>query len=514
MTTRPPLAARRPGTRGRVVMLTDNSVLGDSRVQKEAQSAASAGWDVVLLGRTKKSEVQRWQIGGADVMLLPFEQPLGRGIHEIRRPRLRAVFAYPPGKMAGYRRQMMAVKQRELRLSRSLAADDPSLRSRAAVLARRSSLGLQSAWVGFRLGRTQRLKQGRRAMTSPMDRFATEFWEKAMGPDAWRRLDPSLRDLEFAFGPTIDSLQPDLIHANDFRMLGVAATAKLRARADGRAVGLVWDVHEFLPGIKPWDASPRWHRAQVDHEKAFAPHADEVVTVSQELGDLLVDQFRLDHPPTVVLNAPWAADALGGPGIPSLRVLCGVDASTKLVVYSGSAAPQRGLGIMIEALPQLPGVHVALVVLKPQAEYPLSLLALAKKLGVRDRVHVLPYVAHDEVVAFLAEADAGAIPIHHWPNHEIALITKFFEYSHARLPLVVSDVRTMGDKTRETGQGEVFVAEDLDSYVAATRAVLADPARYRAAYDVPGRLEEWTWEKQASELDHVYSRLAERIARR
>lgn len=38
-------------TRGRVVMLVDNGVIGDSRVQKAARSAADAGWDVVLLGR-------------------------------------------------------------------------------------------------------------------------------------------------------------------------------------------------------------------------------------------------------------------------------------------------------------------------------------------------------------------------------------------------------------------------------------------------------------------------------
>ena len=51
-------------------------------------------------------------------------------------------------------------------------------------------------------------------------------------------------------------------------------------------------------------------------------------------------------------------------------------------------------------------------------------------------------------VAYLTDAlgaDLGVIPIHHWPNHEIALITKFFEYSHARLPIVVSDVRTMAE---------------------------------------------------------------------
>ena len=115
-----------------------------------------------------------------------------------------------------------------------------------------------------------------------------------------------------------------------------------------------------------------------------------------------------------------------------------------------------------------------------------------------------------QVVAFLSGADVGVIPIHHWPNHEIALITKFFEYSHARLPMVVSDVRTMAETVRATGQGEVFAAEDLADYVRAVRAVLADPARYRAAYDKPGLLDSWTWEAQAAVLDGVYRALLRR----
>ena len=82
------------------------------------------------------------------------------------------------------------------------------------------------------------------------------------------------------------------------------------------------------------------------------------------------------------------------------------------------------------------------------------------------------------------------IPIHHWPNHEIALITKFFEYSHARLPLVVSDVRTMAATVRSTGQGEVFRAEDVDDFVRALSAVLADPeqlpGRVRQAWSAAG----------------------------
>jgi glycosyltransferase involved in cell wall biosynthesis len=183
-----------------------------------------------------------------------------------------------------------------------------------------------------------------------------------------------------------------------------------------------------------------------------------------------------------------------------------------LMVYSGAAAAQRGLDIMVEALPQLDGVHTGFVVAQPPTRFVRRLVNRANELGVADRVHLLPYVPVEQVVPYLAGADIGVIPIHHYPNHEIALITKFFEYAHARLPMIVSDVRTMAATTREIGQGEVFRAGDLEDFLRAVKAILADPKRYRAAYDRPGLLEEWTWEQQAVVLDGVYERLMPRAS--
>ncbi|MFG2248204.1 glycosyltransferase [Spirillospora sp. NPDC048823] len=496
------------GSRGRIVMLVDNDVERDSRVQKAAASAAAAGWEVHLLGCVLARRGRSWMLSGARVRLLPLRHTLRRNRHGIVRATLRRPLAYAHPSVAAYRRRLVQSRRSDLAASRIAPGGGPV--RKAWLLARRAAARVQVRWVAVRVHRTESLAAARNDPLSPLERCAIRFWQALLGDRAWRVLDRNLWDWDGAYRHVVDELEPDIIHANDFRMLGVGARAARRAHARGRETKLVWDVHEFLPGIKPWGgAGPGWLPAMCAHEREYAGAADAVVTVSDALADRLVERHGLRRRPAVVLNAPLTR---GGTGrtepVPDLRELCEAGPDAQIAVYSGRASVQRGLDVMIEALPRLPRLHVALVVSTVRSEYLRGLRARAIELGVADRVHMLPYVPYNQVVPFLAAADIGVIPIHHWPNHEIALITKFFEYSHARLPIVVSDVQAMGAMVKATGQGEVFRAEDLDDYVRAVEAVRGDPQRYRAVYDDrPDLLREWSWEAQAEVLDGVYSRL-------
>ena len=499
------------GTRGRIVMLVDNSIVFDSRVQKQAESAADCGWDVVLLGKPRhKRDAGTWAIGRAKARTISVPPIMSRRSHEIRRGLFRSPFAYPQGKLAEYRTQQIKAWKADIRVRMAALStrQGPIARlSRAKLAVSLVFAKIAGRWVSFRVAQLAALQLHRKEMDRPFEKFMTRWWQLTMGDRSWRKLDPGAWDWELAFGPVIDKLKPDLIHANDQRMLAVGARAATRAKAKGRDVKLVWDAHEFLPGTKPKPSDLRWHPAQIALERNFAPFADAVVTVSERLADLLVSEHGLTERPAIVLNAPVLADKATDNSFLDVRAQCGLPADTPLMVYSGGVAPQRGLNVIIESLPALKGVHLALIVSSAEDPNLLALPDRADELGVRDRVHVEPYVPVADIVRFLSTADVGAIPIHHWPNHEIALITKFFEYSHARLPILVSDVETMATMVQKTGQGEVFRVGDVSGFVEATKALLADKDRYVRAYDAPGLLEAWTWELQAEELERVYSRL-------
>ncbi|THV33702.1 glycosyltransferase family 4 protein [Glycomyces buryatensis] len=496
-------------------MLVQNGVEGDSRVQKEAQHAAAAGWEVVLLGRSPDTEPRMWRLGEAEVRLVPMRRGLARRRHELRSHWLRDPIAYPLGPMEIYRQRQLEARRAEIDLMKAREVIATRRQSpvaarlrRAALLPRRVTVRLAGDWADLRARRTERLRRRRKELNAPLDHLSMAFWKIVMGDRAWRRLDPGLWDFELAFGPVIDQLKPDLIHANDFQMLGVGAREAVRARAKGRPVKLVWDVHEYLPGMKPWVNHPWWKPAQIAHENEYAPWADAVVTVSEPLADLLVERHRLTERPTVVMNAPDLSESPGeDEEIPDLRGLCGIGPDTPLMVYSGVPLVQRGLHIMVDALPAVANLHAALVVSHHNWSYVRGLVAQAERLGVADRLHVLPHVPHRQIVPFIAAADIGVSPNHHHQNHEISLNTKFFDYSHARLPLVVSDVKTIAETVRETGQGEVFRAGDTEDFVRAVKTVLSDPGHYRAAYERPGLVDEWTWEKQSAHLHSLYRKV-------
>jgi glycosyltransferase involved in cell wall biosynthesis len=187
-----------------------------------------------------------------------------------------------------------------------------------------------------------------------------------------------------------------------------------------------------------------------------------------------------------------------------LRQDCGIGDDVALMVYSGAVAPQRGVQTAVAALRQLPGVHLALIA-NPANKSVQDLVASAPDLA--DRFHVLPYVPNSELVSYLSQADIGLIPILHRLNHEISLITKFGEYMQARLPILVSDVKTMSAEVRKLGNGEVYIAEDVNDFVRAAQLILANPAKYRAAY-TPAVLAEHTWEGQAEILVDLYNSIA------
>jgi glycosyltransferase involved in cell wall biosynthesis len=296
--------------------------------------------------------------------------------------------------------------------------------------------------------------------------------------------------------------KPDLIHANDADTLRIAVTVKEYWAKRKHDVAVVYDAHEYTAGVhRP---NPTWKPAMLNQETNYINRVDAVVTVSDEIADLLLEEYKLTKPPTVVLNAPLLSNSGAKLEIDSLRKSLALANDVPLFVYVGISAHARGIHTVVESLQHFPEAHLA--VLTRTNSYVKSYIELARDIGVGDRLHVQGYVPQHQVSPFIADATAGVNPVLHHPNHEMSCFTKFYEYLHAHLPIVTSDVRTMAKETKERGIGTVFIAEDSLDCARAMKELCKDINTYRAAI-TDELISEWSWEVQANKLNALYSQL-------
>ena len=330
-------------------------------------------------------------------------------------------------------------------------------------------------------------------------RFISRKTLEKLKPNSTPFIPNYLRSLK-ALTPIAIEFSPDVIHAHDYTALPIATEITQLLRAQGKKVSLIYDAHEYVPGVS--HLTKPLANAYTKAERTGVKIADAVLSVSEPMSDLLMPHLQITKRPIIVANDPLVAGQQKAKR--NLRKECGLDKKTPLLVYSGAVAPQRGISTAIEALRSMPNVHLALIA-NPENATVKQLQEDAA--DIANRFHVVPYVPNSELVSFLSTANIGLIPLHHKLNHEISLITKFGEYMQAKLPIVVSDVKTMSAEVKRLKNGEVFKAEDVAGFVAATNKILANEQRYRKVY-TKTVLGERSWERQAKVLVDLYNKVA------
>ena len=377
-----------------VVMLVGNNVTTDNRVLKTATTLTRAGLRVTVVGYATSGTRSDVVLDHVRILRVPVDMRLktGRAKARARRRQRRLV-------VAGWTTASAAAAAQLKPVARLRESGDTELARRRAHT--------EASVVRVRAG-VQRRVDG-------VVRIGWKVWDKAWSTTGagvrWRRVAPELRDFELAFGPVIDSLAPDVIHAHDFHMVNVASLAAARAKAAGRALPWVYDAHEFVPGMATYGGkTKRVIAAYAKAEAEYIRDADAVITVSPFIAEELQRRHSLPALPALVLNAPASTTELRTDR--DVRRAVGLAAETPLLAYSGGVTPARGIDTVVRALPLLPDVHLAVIAVpSTKGKVVERLVELARHLGVRDRLHLLEPVGPDEVTAFLRTADVGVHPL-------------------------------------------------------------------------------------------------------
>lgn len=477
-----------------VVLVRQQSFDIDSRGKKMALTLTRAGYRVTILALSPDTEPHSHALGPVEVRLVPVSHVLLEATRvRARRQRHRRLRI---GGFATNAEYQAALARTRLRIGTAAVTPAPSSRVAKPLL---------QAYVPVLMARRvaqQKLdglwQRGRQAWASRRQALGVHVDELSVYPE--------LGDWELAFRPILEDLLPDVIHAHDPKILGTAWKAAARLRARGLDTRVVYDAREDFAGIPPKQqpGGPRRFRALLAHEERYARMVDAVMTVSEPIAGRLEQRLGRRTRPTVVLNVPVARPLSATPAR-DIRTDTKVGPDVPLLVYSGGMHYSRGVGLLVEALPMLPGVHLAIIAVPFPHPMTPGLLERAAELGVEDRLTVLGPVSQGELLDYLSTATVGVHPLEGgFPNHDAALPNKLFEYLHAGLPQVVSDAKEMAAFVRRHKLGDVFRTGDVDDLVRAVSAVLAGRAEVLSPEQRAALAEEFSWQRQEPIVREVY----------
>jgi glycosyltransferase involved in cell wall biosynthesis len=278
---------------------------------------------------------------------------------------------------------------------------------------------------------------------------------------------------------------------------------RLRDRLGGLVVYDSRDVHvesarfARLPGP--------WRRLLARGERRWARSADAVVTVSRPYADVL--EPMLGRAVTIVMNGPVAWDR---PDAPErlLHARLGLDPATRVVLYLGAVAANRGIEQAIGAIAL---VERAVLVVIGDGPAEAECQELARRSAAADRIHFLPAAAPADILPLTASADVSIMPvIASTLNHRLNTPTKLFDAMGAGTPVVASDLPGMASIVRETGCGVLCDPRSPRDIARAIREVIDAPAERRAALTracLAAAHGPYAWERQVERLLELYNRI-------
>jgi glycosyltransferase involved in cell wall biosynthesis/SAM-dependent methyltransferase len=304
----------------------------------------------------------------------------------------------------------------------------------------------------------------------------------------------------------------DFVHANDLTTLTAAYVI-----ARERGVPLVYDAHELwtenveFRGGDWVPMSPRTRWVATQWENFLLKHVDVFVTVGPSIAAHYARLGILRRPPLLVPNFPTLSLLDVDTRVPSIREACGLDEHHFVTLYLGGVSALRNIEGVIEAHAHLPTSHV-FVVRGPGVEtYADHCRALARRLGVEDRLFLLPPVPMDNIVAAAAGADAGIVMLRNiCKNFYWFYPNKLFDYALAGLPIAVSEFPDVTKFVNDERCGVTFDPDSPHSIAEALRWLEEhrDEARAMGERARTSILQRHNWENGVKALVDAYGELA------
>ena len=287
----------------------------------------------------------------------------------------------------------------------------------------------------------------------------------------------------------------DLLVSNDLDTL----YANHWARKFKKKCRLVYDSHEYYCGVPELIQRPKIQKFWRGIEKRTVPKVDRMYTVNESIAALYRKEYNRE-----VLVVRNISDFKGLPQ-PKSRKELGLPENQQIIILQGAGINiQRGAEELIEAIPLLKNTCLIFVGdgdVIPQLKEQVAAMEL------KDRVLFFGKRPYEELMQFTLASNLGvSIDKDTNINYRFSLPNKIFDYIHAGIPLLVSDLPEVKRIVETYEVGLVIDSHEPAEIAEKIKLILENPTlTEQFKTNTQKASKALTWEKECETLKQIYS---------
>ena len=238
--------------------------------------------------------------------------------------------------------------------------------------------------------------------------------------------------------------QPNALWSNDLDTLPANfLVSKLKK------IKLIFDSHEYFTEVPELINRPLTQSFWKRIEKGLLPRIKHVITVSQSIVNLFEKEYNIKV--LLLRNVPVLQKKEIQVG--NIKV-----EGKKIILYQGALNMNRGIEYMVQAMQYLDN---GILYLLGGGDISQNISALIIELQLQKKVILLGKIPYEKLHGYTQQADIGlSLEEDAGLNYRFALPNKLFDYVHAEIPILVSNLPEMKNLVMQYEIGDCIENHD------------------------------------------------------
>jgi len=283
----------------------------------------------------------------------------------------------------------------------------------------------------------------------------------------------------------------DLFFSNDLdTLLPNFLVSKLRGNK------LIYDSHEYFTEVPELTSRPKVQNVWKALEKRILPKLRYTLTVNRSIANLYKEKYGIEM--KVLRNIPRLVAIDNQPKKEEL----GLPTDKKLIILQGSGINMhRGAEESVEAMRYM---EDAVLLILGSGDVIPNLKQMVKEHALENRVIFKGRMPYEQMMAHTHLSDLGlSLDKDTNVNYRFSLPNKLFDYIHAGIPVLGSDLVEVKRIIQDYGVGEIAESFDPEKLAVQMQSMLSSPKLAEWKLNAQKARVELNWEKETEVLSQL-----------